>query len=68
VTAPLRSSPNKRSFLRGVLDQAAGTVTPLSGQGSHQVATLGRANALIVVPEWIVQMREGDEAEVLLLP
>jgi molybdopterin molybdotransferase len=68
VTGPLRSSPNKRSFLRGVLDQAAGTVTPLSGQGSHQVATLGRANALIVVPEWVVQMREGDEAEVLLLP
>ena len=68
VTGPLRSSPNKRSYLRGVLDQAAGTVTPLTGQGSHQVATLGRANALIVVPEWIVQMREGDEAEVLLLP
>jgi hypothetical protein len=32
------------------------------------VATLGRANALIVVPEWIIQMRDGDEAEVLLLP
>jgi molybdopterin molybdotransferase len=68
VTGPVRSSPNKRSFLRGVLDQAAGTVTPLTGQGSHQVATLGRANALIVVPEWIIQMREGDEVEVLLLP
>ena len=68
VTGPVRSSPNKRSFLRGVLDQAAGTVTPLTGQGSHQVATLGRANALIAVPEWIIQMREGDEAEVLLLP
>jgi molybdopterin molybdotransferase len=68
VTKPLRSSPGRRSFLRGVLDQAAGTVTPLTGQGSHQVATLGRANALIVVPEWVVQMREGDEAEVILLP
>jgi molybdopterin molybdotransferase len=68
VTGPLRSSPSKRSYLRGVLDQAAGTVTPLTGQGSHQVATLGRANALVVVPEWVVQMRQGDEAEVLLLP
>jgi molybdopterin molybdotransferase len=65
---PLRSPPGRRSFLRGVLDRAAGTVTPLSGQGSHQVATLGRANALIVVPEWVVQMKEADEAEVLALP
>ena len=68
LTGPLRSSPGKRSFLRGVLDRAAGTVTPLSGQGSHQIATLGKANALIIVPEWVVQLREGDEAEVLCLP
>jgi molybdopterin molybdotransferase len=68
LTGPLRSPPGKRSFLRGVLDRAAGTVTPLSGQGSHQIATLGKANALIIVPEWVVQLREGDEADVLCLP
>ena len=68
LTGPLRSPPGKRSFLRGVLDRAAGTVTPLSGQGSHQIATLGKANALIIVPEWVVQLREGDETEVLCLP
>jgi UTP--glucose-1-phosphate uridylyltransferase len=34
-------------------------VTPLSGQGSHQIATLGRANALIIVPEWEVQLAGG---------
>ena len=68
LTGPLRSSPGKRSFLRGVLDRAAGTVTPLSGQGSHQIATLGKANALIIVPEWVVQLREGDQADVLCLP
>jgi molybdopterin biosynthesis enzyme len=43
-------------------------VTPLTGQGSHQVATLGRANALIVVPEWVVQMAQGETAEVMVLP
>jgi molybdopterin biosynthesis enzyme len=32
------------------------------------VATLGRANALIVVPEWVVQMAQGETAEVLVLP
>ena len=68
LTGPLRSPAGRRSFLRGVLDRAAGTVTPLTGQGSHQIATLGKANALVVVPEWVVQMSEGDTAEVMVLP
>ena len=68
LTGPLRSPAGWRSFLRGVLDRAAGKVTPLTGQGSHQIATLGKANALVVVPEWVVQMSEGDTAEVLVLP
>jgi molybdopterin molybdotransferase len=68
VTGPLRSPPGRRSYLRGVLNAAEGTVTPLTGQGSHQIATLGRANALIVVPEWVVHLNEGDNAEVLVLP
>jgi molybdopterin molybdotransferase len=68
LTGPLRSPPGRRSFLRGVLDRAAGKVTPLTGQGSHQIATLGRANALVVVPEWVVQMSAGETAEVLVLP
>jgi molybdopterin molybdotransferase len=68
LTAPLRSPAGRRSFLRGVLDRASGTVEPLTGQGSHQIATLGRANALVVVPEWVVQMAAGDTVEVLVLP
>ena len=68
VTGPLRSPPGRRSYMRGVLNRADGTVAPLSGQGSHQVATLGRANALIVVPEWAVHLKEGDDVEVLCLP
>ena len=68
LAGPLRSPAGRRSFLRGVLDRAAGKVTPLTGQGSHQIATLGKADALVVVPEWVVQMSEGDTAEVLILP
>jgi len=68
LTGPLRSPPGRRSFLRGVLDRPAGRVAPLTGQGSHQVATLGKANALIVVPEWLVQMPAGDITDVLVLP
>jgi molybdopterin molybdotransferase len=68
LAGPLRSPPGRRSFLRGVLDSSRGRVTPLTGQGSHQVATLGQANALVVVPERVERMAEGDTAEVLVLP
>jgi molybdopterin biosynthesis enzyme len=43
-------------------------VTPLTGQGSHQVATLGKANALLVVPEWVVRLAAGEIADVMVLP
>ena len=43
-------------------------MTPLSGQGSHQIAALGRANALIVVPEQETQLPAGDTVDVLVLP
>ena len=43
-------------------------VAPLSGQGSHQIAALGKANALIIVPEWAESLKDGDEADVLILP
>jgi molybdopterin molybdotransferase len=68
LTEPVRSPPGRRSFLRGVLDRAAGRVTPFTGQGSHQVATLGKANALVIVPEWVVQLAAGETADVLILP
>jgi molybdopterin molybdotransferase len=68
LTGPVRSPAGRRSFLRGVLDRAAGRVVPLTGQGSHQVATLGRANALIIVPEAVTAMAGGETADVLVLP
>jgi molybdopterin molybdotransferase len=68
LTDPLRSPPGRRSFLRGVLDRPNGRVTPLTGQGSHQVATLAKATALVVVPEWVVHMAAGDTVDVLVLP
>jgi len=66
LTAPVRSPSGRRSYLRGVLDGSK--VAPLSGQGSHQIAALGRANALIIVPEWETQLPSGDTVDVLVLP
>jgi molybdopterin molybdotransferase len=68
LTGPLRSPAGRRSFLRGVLDRPAGLLTPLTGQGSHQVATLGKANALVVVPEDVVALAAGEMVDVLVLP
>jgi molybdopterin molybdotransferase len=68
LSGPLRAPAGRRAFLRGILNRSEGTVQPLSGQSSHQLATLGQANALIVAPEWVVAMNEGDQADVLILP
>ena len=68
ITTRVGSPPGRRSYLRGVLDRKAAKVEPLTGQQSHQIATLGRANALIIVPEWKVSMNAGETADVLILP
>jgi molybdopterin molybdotransferase len=66
LAAAVRSPEGRRSYLRGVLDGE--TVTPLSGQGSHQIAALGKANALILVPEHLSELPQGETVEVLVLP
>ncbi|MEU8197911.1 gephyrin-like molybdotransferase Glp [Microbispora amethystogenes] len=65
VTASLRSPAGKRSYLRAVL--TGRTVAPVTGQGSHQLAALAAANALIVVPEDVTSLPEGAEVEVIPL-
>jgi molybdopterin molybdotransferase len=66
VTGALRSPEGKRSFLRGRLDPG-GEVTPLRGQGSHQLAALASANALIVVPEDVTDVPAGEKVQVIRL-
>ncbi|MGV9376549.1 molybdotransferase-like divisome protein Glp [Nonomuraea sp. NPDC003707] len=66
LTRPVRSPAGRRSFLRGVL-ASDGTVSPVHGQGSHQLAALASANALIVVAEDVTEMPEGATVEVIRL-
>lgn len=68
LTDAVRSPANKTSFLRGVLDPGAVTVTPLTGQSSHQLGALAQANALIVVPEAVTRLEAGEVTDVLSLP
>ena len=68
LASPVRSPQGRRSFLRAVLGADGATVTPLTGQGSHQLGALARANALIVVPEEVASMAAGEVADVISLP
>jgi molybdopterin molybdotransferase len=68
LTQPVRSPAEKRSFLRGILDAHAGQITPVTGQASHQLASLTRANALIIVPEQVTSLEAGALVDVLELP
>ncbi|MFE3327576.1 gephyrin-like molybdotransferase Glp [Streptomyces sp. NPDC059176] len=63
----LSSPAGKRQFLRGAYDAGDGTVTPVGGAGSHLVAALAQANALVVVPEDVTNVAPGTEIEVVLL-
>ncbi|MGW0858616.1 molybdotransferase-like divisome protein Glp [Streptomyces sp. NPDC002690] len=63
----LTSPAGKRQFLRGTYDEVSGTVVPVGGSGSHLIAALARADALIVVPEDVTTLEPGTETEVVLL-
>ncbi|MFG2744505.1 gephyrin-like molybdotransferase Glp [Streptomyces chartreusis] len=61
----LTSPKGRRQFLRG--SYADGEVRPVGGAGSHLIAALAHADALIVVPEDTESVEPGTEVEVVLL-
>ena len=63
LAAPLESIVGKRQFLRGRLLED-GTADVHGGAGSHLVAGLAAADALIVVPEQSSRLAAGDLVEV----
>ncbi|MEV0123384.1 gephyrin-like molybdotransferase Glp [Streptomyces sp. NPDC050703] len=63
----LGSPAGRRQFLRGRYDAEAGRVEPVGGPGSHLIAALAHANALIVLPEDTTSVEPGADVEVVLL-
>ncbi|MEU0355638.1 molybdotransferase-like divisome protein Glp [Streptomyces cyaneofuscatus] len=63
----LTSPAGRRQFLRGRYDEEAGTVTPVGGSGSHLIAALAQADALIVLSEDTTSAEPGTETDVILL-
>ncbi|MFD7714339.1 gephyrin-like molybdotransferase Glp [Streptomyces sp. NPDC059814] len=63
----LSSPAGRRQFLRGTYDAEAGTVTPVGGSGSHLIAALAQADALIVLPEDVTSAEPGTDVEAILI-
>lgn len=66
---PLFSAAGKRSYLRALLEATDGryVVRSAGPQGSHQMASLGAANALAVVPEDVTFVPPGERVDVMVL-
>jgi molybdopterin molybdotransferase len=71
LTSPVTSPKGRRSYLRGRLlrEVASGDylVQPLATGGTHLLATLAEANALITVPEETTDVTVDERVEVALL-
>jgi molybdopterin molybdotransferase len=66
---PLLSPLGRRQFARGLLEVENGryVVRPAAAQGAHMLGGLARANALVVVPEDVSEVRAGTAVAVLRL-
>jgi len=65
---PLRSPSGRRQFVRVHLATVGEerVVRPVGGPGSHLVGALARSNALVVVPEDVLQVRAGEQVAVMV--
>jgi molybdopterin molybdotransferase len=68
LTKPVTSPEGRRSYLRATAGDNADEVVPLTGQGSHQIASLARASLLIIVPEPVTSLPAGELVDVVELP
>jgi molybdopterin molybdotransferase len=67
MTSPLGRRQYRRGFYTQTEGQVTGIVGPRGGPGSHLLAAFTQANCLIVLPEDVGAVDEGEEVDVLLL-
>lgn len=69
LSGDIKSPAGLRHFLRARLTYDGGyTVDPADVQGSHQLASLASADALITVPEDVETLPAGSTVDVMRLP
>ncbi len=64
LTEAVTSPRGKRQFRRAILDPAAGRVTSYGPPASHHLRWLASANALLDIPEDVVEVPAGTELQV----
>ncbi|MCQ4362655.1 molybdopterin molybdotransferase MoeA [Mycobacterium gordonae] len=64
LTEAVTSPRGKRQFRRAILDAAAGRVTSYGPPASHHLRWLASANALLDIPEDVVEVPAGAELQV----
>jgi molybdopterin molybdotransferase len=67
MTSPTGRKQYRRGFYTQTEGQVTGVVGPRGGPGSHLLAAFTHANCLIVLPEGVDAVAEGEEVDVLLL-
>jgi molybdopterin molybdotransferase len=70
LTHTLRSAPGRRQLARGIVtlgEDGSRVVELAGGHGSHLMADLARANALVVLPEDVTAVEAGEDVDVWLL-
>lgn len=69
LTASITSPAGRRGYARASLSVDGGryVVTPVGGSGSHLIASLSAANALVVVPEETTSLDAGATVNVMML-
>jgi molybdopterin molybdotransferase len=69
LTARVASPPGKRTYARAWISVEKGeyVVRPVGGSGSHLIASLAGANALVVVPESATELDKGAVVTAMLL-
>jgi molybdopterin molybdotransferase len=66
----MSSTAGRRQYRRGLLhreDDGSYSCEPVGGSGSHLLASLARANCLIVIEEEATEVSEGDQVTVVPL-
>ena len=69
LQAPVRSMRGKLQLVRASveIDADGVRVTPVGGAGSHLIAGLAQADALVVLAEGVTRVEQGEQVPVLLL-
>jgi molybdopterin molybdotransferase len=70
VKRAMTSTTGRRQYRRGLLhreDDGSYSCEPVGGNGSHLLASLARANCLIVIDEEVARVSEGDRVTVVPL-